>query len=435
MRARIYDPVGPWWLRLPLPLLGALSAGGGFAWGWREGGSGGWVALAVGLGLLSLSRVLPPRFAEREARLELGPGRVDVREAGALAQRIVATRVRAASTAQLEGAYAVAIEGPGRGRHPLVLEVESAADVERICDALGVGYYGVGELRWPGGSRRLERLVAWGGAAGCAFVAACAAAPALIDWFAPAFALAVAWVVTASLVLAGLALEQLRRGGPAHWVALTKAGLDLSQMPLAYRFVPYHLIEEVAEEKGAVALTLAKPYGALRIPLPSPSALDGGSDADVAAFAAQLRTAARRARGDRAPEPSVSPAVETLRRQGESVKAWLERLDATAQAMRAGSIYRGAAVSAHELREALDNHDADPELRAAAARVLLRVDPGEARPHVDAAVATLRDADARRRLRLVADEVDEADGEALEALEALEARRAKAEAAGARRPK
>ncbi|HEU4405785.1 MAG TPA: hypothetical protein VFS43_10880 [Polyangiaceae bacterium] len=434
MRARIYDPVGPWWWRLPLPLLGALCLGGGLAWGQGGGRAIAWPVVVAGLGLLALSRVLPTRFAERDARLELAPGRVEVREAGPLTQRIDATRVRAASTAQLEGEYAVALEGPGRGRHPLVLKVRAAREVERLCDALGVGYYGVGELRWAGDSnaRRLERSVAWAGAAGGAFVAACLVSPGLLEASAPFFALAVSWVATAALVLAGLALERLRRGGPSRWVGLTKAGLDLSQMGLAFRFVPYHLIEAVTEAEGAVEVTLVRPYGALRIPLPLPSPLDGGSAADVAALAAQLRTAARRARGDRAPEPGVGPSVEALRRHGESVKAWLERLDATAQAMRAGSIYRGAAVSARELCEALDNHDADPELRAAAARVLLRVDPGEARPRVDAALATLRDADARRRLRLVADEADEADGEALEALEALEARRAKAEAAARR---
>lgn len=433
MRARIYDPIGPWWLRLPLPLLGALLLGGGFGWGYGDGRHVAWTAVVAGFGLLSLSRVLPLRFAEREARLELDPGRIEVRDAGLLTQRVVATRVRAASTAQLDGSYAVALECPGRWRHPLVLKVADTREVEQICDALGVGYYGVGELRWPGGAgpHRLERLVAWASAAACAFLVACVVFPDLIDAFASLFAFSVSGVVAASLVLATFAIEQLRRGGPAQWVGLTKAGLDLSKMSLAFRSVPYHLIEAVAEVEGAVDVTMVKPYGVLRIPLLSPSPLDGGAAADVEAFAAQLRTAARRARGDRAPEPGVSPSVETLRRQGESVKAWLGRLDATAQSMRAGSIYRGAAVSARELCEAIDNHDADPELRAAAARVLMRVDAGEARSRVDAALATLRDADARKRLRLVVDGADdEIDDDALEALEALEARRAKAEAKG-----
>ncbi|MCU0685705.1 MAG: hypothetical protein MUF34_26255, partial [Polyangiaceae bacterium] len=150
MRARIYDPIGPWWLHLPLPLLGALLCVVGFVQGLGEGVVG-WLSVAFGLGLLALSRVVPLRIGERDAHLELGPGWVAVRKAGVLTQRVVATRVRAASTAQIEGGYAVALECPGRGRHPLVLKVESPSEVERLCDALGVGYYGVGVLSWPGG--------------------------------------------------------------------------------------------------------------------------------------------------------------------------------------------------------------------------------------------------------------------------------------------
>ncbi|HEU4410029.1 MAG TPA: hypothetical protein VFS43_32540 [Polyangiaceae bacterium] len=193
--------------------------------------------------------------------------------------------------------------------------VESPSEVERLCDALGVGYYGVGVLQWPGGGSGLpglEHIAAWVAVLGYALLVAGAASPSL---------------------------------------------------------------------------------------------------------------------SDRAPERAVSPSVETLVRQGDPVNAWLERLDAAAQAMRSGSIYRGAAMSGRELRDTLDNHDADPALRAAAARVLVRVAPHEARSRVEAALATLRDASDRRR-RLLA-EADEASLEALEALEEAAAR----EAAAARRAK
>ncbi|HEU4532962.1 MAG TPA: hypothetical protein VFS00_02545, partial [Polyangiaceae bacterium] len=330
MRARIYDPIGPWWLRLPLPLVGALLCGASLMAGERAA-SLGWLPLSIGLGLLALSRLWPPRFAERDAQLELGPGRVEVRGAGPLTQRIVATRVRAASTAQVEGGYAVALECPGRGRHPLVLRVESPSEVERICDALGVGYYGVGVLQWPGGGSGLpglEHIVAWVAVLGCALLVAGAASPSLIDANLGLFALAVACVVTAAIVLVGLVTERLRRG-PERSIALTKTGLDLSRMALPFQFLPYHLIEEVAETPDAVELTLTRPHGALRVPLHVPPFRGpGGARGDVAAFAAQVRTAARRARGDRAPERGVSPSVETLGRQGDPVKAWLERLDA-----------------------------------------------------------------------------------------------------------
>jgi hypothetical protein len=430
MRARIYDPVGPWWWRFPLPALGALLVAGGARWAAVEDGTRGWATLLFGVALLMLSRLFPWRFAEREAHLALGAGRVEVRGAGPLAQPIVATRVRAASTALgADGAYAVALECPGRWRHPLVLKVETVDDAERLCDALGVGYYGVGELCWPSepSSRRKERRFAWCGAASSALLAAhlaCAGQPwvsgPLVEL---ASSLAAIGLLVASAIVAGFALDQVK-GGMSSWVALTKTGLDLSRTALPFRSVPYYAIQRVAEVPGGVDVIMVPPYGSMRIRLANPSRVDADLDADVKAFSAQLRTAVRRAHGDRSPEPGVSPSVEVLRRHGASVKAWLSRLDATAQAMRSGSAYRGAAVSVRELREALDSHDADPELRAAAARVLVRVAPDDARPRVEAAIATMRDVDGRRRLRLVAEEAADPDGDALRALEELEAQRA-----------
>lgn len=65
-------------------------------------------------------------------------------------------------------------------------------------------------------------------------------------------------------------------------------------------------------------------------------------------------------------------ALEDLKRGQETTTAWLQRLDAQASALRSGA-YRGEGYNVSELWQALDDHDAAPEVRVAAARVLLRV--------------------------------------------------------------
>jgi hypothetical protein len=96
-----------------------------------------------------------------------------------------------------------------------------------------------------------------------------------------------------------------------------------------------------------------------------------------------------------------------LRRNGETAREWLVRLDMAGQMLSAGSGYRGNSLDAADLWTILEDPEAEPELRAAAARVL-RHSPDN-RVRIDTAVAAVRDESTNRRLRVaVEDDLDEA---------------------------
>ena len=66
----------------------------------------------------------------------------------------------------------------------------------------------------------------------------------------------------------------------------------------------------------------------------------------------------------------VTGRVDVLRRNGESPRDWLARLDVTGQTLAAGAGYRGTTLDSEDLWAILEDPEAEPDLRAAAARVL-----------------------------------------------------------------
>jgi hypothetical protein len=112
--------------------------------------------------------------------------------------------------------------------------------------------------------------------------------------------------------------------------------------------------------------------------------------------------------------------VTLLAPRGEGTRAWLERIDAAATSLAERGAYRRADLSPHDLWTALEDPDAPAPLRAAAARVLARIVPDEARTRIGLVLAGERDADARARIRVALEEdVDVAARE----LDLLERRR------------
>ncbi len=80
-------------------------------------------------------------------------------------------------------------------------------------------------------------------------------------------------------------------------------------------------------------------------------------------------------------------------------------LDDIAATANGGYEHRGGITfGKDELRQAFEDPDAEPELRAAAGRVLLRLSPEDARVRVPLVLDTLRDENVRKRIEILLDD-------------------------------
>ncbi len=131
------------------------------------------------------------------------------------------------------------------------------------------------------------------------------------------------------------------------------------------------------------------------------------------ALITHVMNAASRARGLGVRKEDVSGRVEALRRNGESTRDWLARLDTAGELLGSSAAgYRGQTLEPNDLWSVLEDPDADPELRAGAARILKHAGQPEARLRIDAALAAVRDENASERLRIsMRDDIDEASHE------------------------
>jgi len=391
LRARLHDPAGPLLTRAVLPAIAAAAIAIDAYWCVADGALPG-PGMFVGLALLSASPILRGRSRPQDVDLVLKPGRIRVVGAGALRQTLGARGIRAASTARTRSGVSLALVRRDRST-PLLLELASDDDARRVQDALGIGHAGFGKITWP---TRVDRPVT------------IARAVAAVTWLALPLILALAPETRQALdrldlhaiakltVIAGFfgaIIEAARtlRGT----LTLAPAGLRVWGPVRAEYW--YHQIRDARAHDGGVSLTLASGKTRL-LPVDVASHLRGGlTRAELALVADQIRSAAQRARGGGAARSDAPSHLDALRRRGEEATAWLGRIDALAATMADGTVgYRGAAPAPAELWAALRDPDADVEVRAAAARVLVRVARAEgddALPRVRAVAASVRVAD------------------------------------------
>jgi hypothetical protein len=414
MRATVHDPSGPLWTRLVVPALGGLCIASGLLWAWLDGAAPG-AELYVGLSVMLLAPFVVGRHAPRRARIELGHGCVFVCDAGVLDQTISARAVEGASTSITpSGAVALALARSWRAGRPIFLELDSEADATRIRDALGVGHHGFGALGWPARASVTHRVLA------------------VLRIAAAALALLVAWRVAVGGDLPSIAaLFPFLFALPFAWAFAANADresrIELSPLGVRYfewnrwQFVPYVEIIDVKDTEAGI--TLRRGAGDPTF-LPAPRVKHGRRGLTVAErehIVAQIRNAARRARGEGPPEPDMAASTLLASRADENARTWLERLDATARTIADGAGYRGLALSELDLWNAVQNHDADPEVRAGAARVLVRVEGGAARARIETIIAAVRDDLSIKRIRIATGgDVDEASRE-LESIEEIPA--------------
>jgi hypothetical protein len=405
LRARVCDPLGPRWLRALIPafaillLILPLFAPGLFAPGDE---SARLTASLLGAALFFGRRLIQPRFPDRDATVEVAAGSIAIAQAGALSQTINASDVVAASTARTAEGVALALVRRGATERPLVLDFAAEEELDAVRRALGLGHFGFGTVGWP----TRARSTALQGSTILAVAWLAIAASSAFELTLLGFTLAL--VVLPATVVALLVACLQDPHGPR--VALTGAGVKFSDQPVWAPPLRYADVLGASVEPEGVMLRMAD--GPLMVPLNRSLAHEREH------FAAQVLSAAARARGEGPPPPIVPPPLARLAPRGETERDWLERLDAAAASIASSDAYRGSDLDPRDLWVALESPDAPARVRAAAARVLCRVAPEEARARVADVLACDRDAHTRACIRsALEDDVDTAARE-LETLKA-----------------
>jgi hypothetical protein len=374
IRARLFDPQRPTWARVAAA-AGAVALVLGTAWG---SGAAAWLGLAVFL----IAPLFHRRHAGREVELVLGHGLVRVRSFGPFGARIRGRRLVGASTAYLpDGRALLTLRGRRRTR---TLELADAAAAQAVRDALGIGHYGVGTLRFDTVPTRTMLL-------GQALRAAGALAAIGATLGVP---LAAFFAIVATLGV--LVFTFAAANGQRPHLELVADGV-IQRWPTCG--IPYLGIAEISIAGGDLILLLEDGERVIVHGRSRDFGVDQGlGDDELATLHAQIVSAMSRARGLGAVEPSVAPSVAELGDDQAGLSAWLGKIDSMAARLASAGGYRGAPLSEAELWAALENHDAEPEVRAAAARVLVQSRPSS-RPRIAAVAASARDHRTERRIR------------------------------------
>jgi hypothetical protein len=401
VRARVCDPTGPRWLRRVAPAVAAMlvvcSPFAPVVAGLRATG------LLLGAALFFARRVVRLRFRARDASVRVHPGSIDIVEAGLLDQPVRAADVVAASTARTTDGVALALVRRGSTERPLVLAFANEADLDAVRRPLGLGHFGFGEVAWPTRVRSAALQGSTFLAAAWLALAVCAAAD--LTLLGLGLALVVIPVTVVALLVA--CLEQPH--GPR--VALTAAGIRFTEMPAWTPPIRYGEVRAASVDDAGVLLTTNA--GPVMVPM-------GKSlPEEREHLAAQVLSAAARARGEGPPPPVLPSPLARLAPRSESERAWLERVDMAAASITSaasGDAYRGSDLDPEDLWTALENPDVPARVRAAAARVLARVAPEEAKKRVASVLACDRDGEACAYIRGVLEDDVETAARELEVL-------------------
>jgi len=389
LRARVCDPLGPRWVRTIAPALATTM----FVLPPFAPGSSGLRATIslLGAALFFGRRLIMPRFRAREASVAIHPGSIEITGAGILDQFVHASDIVAASSARTAAGVALALVRRGSTERPLLIDFASDDDLDAVRRGLGLGHFAFGEVSWPTQSR--SNTLQGSTVLALAWLGMAAASAFDFTGLGLAFALV---VVPATLIALLVGCLQDPRGPR---ISLSAAGARLSETPPWIPPVGYADVIAASANADGVLLTTSGGLTAVPMARSLPEERDH--------LAAQMLSAAARARGQGPPPPALPAPVARLAPSGETARAWLQRVDGAAASVASAAAYRGSELDPKDLWTALESPDAPTRVRAAAARVLARVAPDEAKRRVADVLACDRDAHACAVIRVaLEDDVD-----------------------------
>lgn len=366
--------------------------------------------------LVLLAACLPgvlPRLAPREVEVRLGGGELRL-GSGLRGQRLRSRDILGASTARVPHGIALTLSRRDR-QTPTTLVFASEEELDRAREALGIGHGGLGAVRWP-----LLPGTAHTSAPTARAIAATGALIALIAAIAGVHSLAgIALFFSTFPALYGVLAAASR--SPSQTIELGPQGVSLRGYQ--HSQVPYSAISGVALHAGMFELGVHG--GTLRARHRVGALAGAGIDAaELEVLSAQLAACVGRASGLGPQKPEATTRIDTLKRGHESARDWLARVDMAANHL-AQPGYRGGTIDRADLWLTLRDPEADEDLRAAAGRVLVRVETDPAtRARVSDIVAAVREGEAQQRLRVAIFPELDPQAEELEQLEQRAARRA-----------
>lgn len=391
-----------------LPYLTPFAVLGGAFVASTGTGIAAWIFLSIIvfhlLGMLPLRQGSP-----RNTELELGPGFVKVTKAGFRNQKIRAKDITGGTSARTRTGFSFTMQHRKRSQ-PITLEVDTEEELGKIRHALGVGHGGFGEISW-GTTSDSNARTAWSGRA---VAVACTMLMLALLYVVGEDAIPFDMLLGMAAGVGGLlGLTGLASRPPLGTVVMTAEGLRLFT-PRGWFSLPYQMLAGIEEHKRGLLFQIAGPYPPVGVESTSPLVY-GLSDAERKTLVAQINSSAQRARGMGPQKDDIRGRVEMLRRGGDNPRSWLQRLDMAGQMLSSGGAgYRGQTLDVEDLWAILEDPEAEPELRAGAARVLKHAPQPETRARIDAAVAAVRDEKANKRIRVaIKDNVDEAADELL----------------------
>ena len=417
VRARLYDPVGPLWPRLLVPGLGlvflflAAEAPPGM-------GSLALVLAFLGFGVLFLAPMLL-RHKPRDVEVRLGAGYIAFHGAGVrLAQRIRARDVTGATTSRIAGGLSLALARTRRKNMPVLLELAREEDARTVRNALGIGHGGFGAIAWRTDCRGLNvatisaRVFAF---VGCVTSISLKLSGTLDDVSQLTIALGLMLGVTAAVVLVTLVMVQ--DTGPS--LTLRADGVHLSTG--GQHFIPYSDIVNVRSDSQGITFRLEPNHETWTVPVRTVRwAALGITESERDHVVAHIASAAQRAHGAGPQRPEAGTRIDVLARGKDAPAAWLARVDSAAATLDERGGYRGSSLDPIDLWTVLEDPDASVDLRAAAARVLVRVSPETAGKRVGEVLAAVRDDAVANRIRIALEPNISAAAEELENLEERE---------------
>ena len=402
MRVGFTDPQGSLMWRV-LPFFGPIATFFFACFGPLEG-TAAWMTAFLSLGAINFLSAMS--FRQRKARtveLEIRPGLVRVKKAGTRNQTIRARDIVGATTTRTSEGLILTLQHALRDQ-PITLQVADDAEADAIRHALGIGHSGYGTIAWrsiPSGGMK--------GLVGTGFVAAAAFLACVLFGAADSTGGAVLSGMLAFTAMAAAFFCWLGRETTPS-IVMTAEGIGLQTANGWFR-VPYEWVHQVNDHGKALRFVVPPPYHAVSVLCGGPS-FGGLSAEDRRVIINQIEAAGQRARGLGPQKNDASARVDILRRNGQTPRDWLMRLDMQGQMMSSGHGYRGNTLDAEDLWAILEDPEAEPELRTAAARVLKHSTHAEARTRIDAAVAAVREDGTNKRLRIaVNDDVESASQE------------------------
>lgn len=267
-----------------------------------------------------------------------------------------------------------------RGELPITLQSLDEASVQQICEVLGIGSAGFGEIafRPRSSSARAASAVGLGMAGGYALLIGLSSGMA-------------AGTFAAMMLPFALLLLASNRGKREPVLSLSDLGLGVFYG--ARRIViPWQALTGVQREANALVLHVAGQQVPVVIAIRTMFVGDSLSPQEADLVEAQVRAALERSRGLGRPRRIDATGTSELLSRGQMNKAeWHAHLDRLAAEMAHGGGYRSLRIDRDALHEVLLNPDAEALARVGAARILARVEGERVRERIEVARASMHE--------------------------------------------